>query len=204
MSKTIQLVQMMLNKYGKIDEFDQTMTELQEAGLLRKNVNLTKTQRVSKKAKAKAAKKSNRKISAYNIAVWHASKNIPKEQNVFSALSGDFWEKSPLNPKGDNFNEEELDKITAEYKEAKGISDDAGSDSEGSQGSQESELNTTEPAKPKRKPSAYNKFVALHKESRPEGVNMFDYVKEIWAESEYNKKSDNFKQESLDKFMSEE
>ena len=195
---------MMLNKYGKIDEFDQTMTELQEAGLLRKNVNLTKTQRVSKKAKAKAAKKSNRKISAYNIAVWHASKNIPKEQNVFSALSGDFWEKSPLNPKGDNFNEEELDKITAEYKEAKGISDDAGSDSEGSQGSQESELNTTEPAKPKRKPSAYNKFVALHKESRPEGVNMFDYVKEIWAESEYNKKSDNFKQESLDKFMSEE
>jgi len=201
MSKTIQLVQMILNKYGKIDEYDQTMTELQEEGLLRKNVNLTKTQRVSKKAKAKAAKKSNRKISAYNIAVWSASKDIPKEQNVFSALSGDFWEKSPLNPKGDNFNQEELDKITAEYKEAKGISDDAGSDSEGSQ---DSELNTTEPAKPKRKPSAYNRFVKMHKDSRPEGVNMFDYVKEIWAESEYNKKSDNFKQESLDKFMSEE
>ena len=192
---------MILNKYGKIDEYDQTMTELQEEGLLRKNVNLTKTQRVSKKAKAKAAKKSNRKISAYNIAVWSASKDIPKEQNVFSALSGDFWEKSPLNPKGDNFNQEELDKITAEYKEAKGISDDAGSDSEGSQ---DSELNTTEPAKPKRKPSAYNRFVKMHKDSRPEGVNMFDYVKEIWAESEYNKKSDNFKQESLDKFMSEE
>ena len=204
MSKTIQLVQMILNKYGKIDDFDQTMTELQEEGLLRKNVNLTKTQRVSKKAKAKAEKKSNRKISAYNIAVWDAAKNIPKEQNVFSALSGDFWEKSPLNPKGDNFNQEELDKITAEYKEAKGISDNTSSDSEGSQDSQESELNTTEAAKPKRKASAYNKFVALHKDSSPEGVNLFDYVNEIWAESEYNKKSANFNQESLDKFMSEE
>lgn len=201
-NKTICLVNMILSRYGKEDEFDQVMSEAKEQGILRTNFRVTT--RVSKANSNKTAKKNSRKISAYNVAVFLESKKIDKNLNVFSHLAETkFWENSSLNPKSENFNQEELDKATEEYKEAKGISDvveSTDSDSEGSVS------NSTEVKgdRPKRKPSAYNRFVKLHKDSRPEGVNMFDYVKELWADSEYNKKSDNFNQEAHDAFMSEE
>ena len=201
-NKTVGLVNMILARYGKEGEFDEVMAEAKEQGILRTNFRVST--RVSKANTKKAAKSASRKISPYNVGVWMASKTIDKNLNVFSHLAETkFWENSSLNPKSENFNQEELDKATEEYKEAKGISDvveGTDSDSEGSVS------NSTEvkPAKAKRKPSAYNKFVKLHKDTRPEGVNMFDYVKEIWADSEYNKKSDNFNQEAHDAFMSEE
>lgn len=201
-NKTVGLVNMILSRYGKEEDFDQIMKEAQEQGILRTNFRVST--RVSKANTKKAAKKSARKVSPYNVAVFFEAKKIDKNLNVFSHLAETkFWENSSLNPKSDNFNQEELDKATEEYKEAKGISDvveGTDSDSEGSVS------NSTEvkAVKSKRKPSAYNKFVKLHKDSRPEGVNMFDYVKELWGDSEYNKKSDNFNQEAHDAFMSEE
>ena len=201
-NKTTGLINMILSRYGKEEDYDQIISEAKEQGILRTNFRVST--RVSKANTKKSAKSASRKISAYNVAIWQASKTIDKNLNVFSHLAETkFWDNSSLNPKSDNFNQEELDKATEEYKEAKGISDvveGTDSDSEGSVS------NSTEvkAVKSKRKPSAYNKFIALHKDSRPEGVNMFDYVKELWADSEYNKKSDNFNQEAHDAFMAEE
>jgi hypothetical protein len=103
-SKTIQLIEMILVKYGKEDEIEEVIEELKNAELVKKNLKL----------KVKKSKKSK-----------DSPKKPPTPYNLFCFKEGfsnsELWKESKLNIKNDNFDEDYLEEIKQEFSEKQSI-----------------------------------------------------------------------------------
>jgi Mrp family chromosome partitioning ATPase len=101
-SKTVQLIEMILAKYGKEDEIEEVLEELKVAELVKKNLKL----------KVKKSNKSNspKKPTAYNLFCF-------KEGFGKTGL----WKESKLNTKSDNYDGDYLEEIKQEFNEKQSV-----------------------------------------------------------------------------------
>jgi len=103
-SKTLQVIEMILAKYGKEDEIEEVIEELKDAELVKDNFKI----RVKKSKKSK-----------------DSPKKPPTAYNLFCFKEGfgktDLWTESKLNKKSDNFDEDYLEEIKQEFSEKQSV-----------------------------------------------------------------------------------
>lgn len=87
MTKTEDLVLMILKRYGKEDDFKEVLEEAREAGLLRKRKESTKKETDSTK------------LTLYNKFVKECSENITDKRINVITYASNLWKTSYKNPK---------------------------------------------------------------------------------------------------------
>ena len=106
-SKTLQVIEMILAKYGKENEIEEVIEELKDAELVKDNFKI----RVKKSKKSK-----------------DSPKKPPTAYNLFCFKEGfgktDLWKESKLNKNSDNFDEDYLEEIKQEFSEKQSVKPD--------------------------------------------------------------------------------